>query len=304
MTQEHINPTDIAADPADIIQAAQTVEINDTEDIVDTITAPNMGDTAKPVNAPSYIYALGRIQAQFPSNSVQNLYKEVSFQKFGPDAENKSLFEVLSMPEHLFLAKKMCWVLTIDELDCYVLDAKTPSLLSAFIKALQPKSSQQFEYIIAQMGPYAADNQCAGRTIPLAYVHQIQSFTVDDYCQVLSQQTDVELSKIKPLFNSMLKFCRNTGDLPAQRALNYLSLKCTSLYKTFTNPALAQHKEGIEFENIDAMTGSTDSNRHVMTLVFSYLNPESKRVEKQHINIDVTELYPFSCSELIYGEPS
>ena len=311
MTQEQISPSDAVVEPADIVQAAQTVQKVQSDVIegnvdsavtADTIPAENLAAT---VNIPSYIYALGRIQAQFPSSSVENLYKEVIFQKFGPDAENKSLFEVLSMPEHLFLAKQICWVLTIDGQDCYVLNAKTPALLNAFIKALQPTSNQQFEYVIAHLGSYAADNQCAGRTMPIANVHQIQSFTLDDYCQVLSQQTDVELSKIKPLFNSMLKFCRNAGDIPEQRALNYLSLKCTALYKTFTAPMLAKNKEGIEFEQIEAITCTRNNNseRKVITLIFSYLNPESERVEKQHINIDVTELYPFSCSELIFGEP-
>jgi hypothetical protein len=306
MTQEQVSTSEVVANPVDIVQAAQ---VEGTEDIANTVNntvtkntlpAENIAPTE---NAPAYIYALGRIQAQFPSSSVQNLYDEVVFQKFGPDAKSKSLFEVLSMPEHLFLAKKMCWVLTIDAVDCYVLHAQTPSLLSAFIKALQPKSNQQFEYLVAHLGAYAADDQCAGRTIKIAYVHQIQSFTIDEYCQILSQQTGIELSKIKPLFNSMLKFCRNGGNLPTQRALNYVSLKCTALYKTFTAPMLAQNKEGIEFEQIEAITCSSESERQVMTLIFSYLNPQSKRVEKQHINIDVSEIYPFTCSELIYGAP-
>jgi len=318
MTQEQANPSDITVESTDISQVAQTVNsalatntvqkvqadgAENIADITNTVDTPKAETVTPAVDTPSYIYALGRVQAQFPSSSVENLYKEVVFQKFGPDAGAKSLFEVLSMPEHLFLAKKMCWVLNIDGTDCYVLHAKTPALLNAFIKALQPKSAQQFEYIIAQLGGYACDNLCAGRTMKVAYVHQIQSSTVDDYCQILSQQTDVELSKIKPLFNSMLKFCRNAGDLPAQRALNYLSLKCTGLYKIFTAPMLAQNKEGIEFEQIEAISSASSGERQVMTLIFSYLNPESKRVEKQHINIDVTELYPFSCSELIFGEP-
>lgn len=337
MTQEQVNPSDITVESTDIAQVAQTgnpaqtvnsaqvvntvqkvqaegadnsadnsADITSTVDTTNSATAvnaPTAETMATTVDTPSYVYALGRIQAQFPSSSVENLYKEVVFQKFGPNAGAKSLFEVLSMPEHLFLAKKMCWVLTIDGTDCYVLQAKTPALLNAFIKALQPKPTQQFEYVVAQLGDYAANNLCAGRTMKMAYVHQIQSSTIEDYCQVLSQQTDVELSKIKPLFNSMLKFCRNAGDLPAQRALNYVSLKCTGLYKIFTAPMLAQNKEGIEFEQIEAISSAGNSERQVVTLIFSYLNPESKRVEKQHINIDVTELYPFSCSELIYGEP-
>lgn len=292
MIQEQVNPGDVTVAAPDTVQ---TIQDNGAKEMADTVTH---------VDTPSYIYALGRIQAQFPSSSVENLYKEVVFQKFGPDAQSKGLFEVLSMPEHRFLAKKMCWVLAIDGIDYYLLDAKTPALLSAFIKALQLKSNQQLEYIVAQLGPYAADHMCAGRLMKIAYVHQIQSFTQDDYCQVLSRQTDVELSKIKPLFNNMLKLCRTPGDLPAQRALNYLSLKCTSLYKIFTTPTLAQNKAGIEFEQIEAITRNDAQQRHVVTLIFSYLNPESKRVEKQYINIDVTEIYPFTCSELIYGEPN
>ncbi|WP_047042611.1 hypothetical protein [Vibrio mexicanus] len=260
-------------------------------------------DLRTAMDAPSYIYALGRVQAQFPSKSIENLYKEVVFQKFGPAAASKSQFDVLSLPEHRFLARKMCWTLTIDGHDCYVLNAKTPALLDAFIAALESKSNQQFDYVIAHLGSYATDNQCNGRSLQIAHVHQVQSFTAEDYCQVLSQQTEIELSKIKPLFNSMLKFCRNSGSTPAQRALNYVSLKCTSLYKTFTAPMLAQNKDGIEFEQIEAQVADGSHNREVICLIFSYLNPESKRVDKQHINIDVTELYPFSCSELIFGEP-
>ncbi|TDO96715.1 hypothetical protein [Marinomonas balearica] len=327
MIQDQTNPSDITVEPSEIVHVAQSESSTATNNTVQKVQdgdTDNQSDLpistektteqhteealeAEPeteaIDTPSYLYALGRIQAQFPSSSVEKLYKEVAFQQFGPHAESKSLFEVLSMPEHLFLAKKMCWVLNIDGTDCYVLHAKTPALLNAFIKALQPNSTQQFEYVIAQLGGYASDHLCGGRIMRMAYVHQIQSSTVDDYCQVLSQQTDVELSKIKPLFNSMLKFCRNEGNLPAQRALNYLSLKCTSLYKVFTAPMLAHNKEGIEFEQIEAISDVSSGERQVMTLIFSYLNPDSKRVEKQHINIDVTELYPFSCSELIFGEP-
>src|SRR5262249_41469303 len=77
---------------------------------------------------PSYVYAVGRIDPRFPRPSVEKEFAQATgkAQTAGltdPEATKK----VLSQPENRYLIRQLCWVMTIEELDTYILMPRDPA---------------------------------------------------------------------------------------------------------------------------------------------------------------------------------
>jgi cyclic patellamide precursor peptide PatG len=75
----------------------------------------------------SYIYALGRIEVRFPRLSVEKEFAQVTGRAETVGKTDQQVFHVvLSKPENRYLARQMCWVLTIQGLETYILQPRDP----------------------------------------------------------------------------------------------------------------------------------------------------------------------------------
>ena len=79
---------------------------------------PNGGD-------PSYVYALGRIEARFPSPAVEKEFAQATGRaKTSRQTDREAFHAVLSQRENRYLLRQLCWVLTIQGLETYLLQPK------------------------------------------------------------------------------------------------------------------------------------------------------------------------------------
>jgi hypothetical protein len=76
----------------------------------------------------SYVYALGQIEAHFPRLSVE---KEVAQATGRAETAGKTdlqaFHQVLSARENRYLARQLCWILTIQALETYILQPRDPA---------------------------------------------------------------------------------------------------------------------------------------------------------------------------------
>ena len=103
-----------------------------------------------------YIYALGQIETRFPRPSVE---KEMA-QATGRAAtaghtDHRAFYEVLSKRENRYLARQMCWVLSIQGLETYILQPRDPADLDLLINATQPQPTPWISTVIGIRGPVA-----------------------------------------------------------------------------------------------------------------------------------------------------
>src|SRR5580658_84032 len=81
----------------------------------------------EPAGPPQYVYAIGRIQARFPTLGVEKeLAQVVGRGDTAGQTDWQALHSVLSKREHRYLARRLCWVMTIEGLDTYLLQPRAP----------------------------------------------------------------------------------------------------------------------------------------------------------------------------------
>jgi hypothetical protein len=69
----------------------------------------------------AYVYALGRIEPRFPRLSVEKEYAQATGRaETAGLTDRQALQAVLSKPENRYLARQLCYVLTIEGLDTYI----------------------------------------------------------------------------------------------------------------------------------------------------------------------------------------
>src|SRR5215467_6274589 len=70
--------------------------------------------------APSYVYAIGRIEPHFPRMSVEKEFVQATGRAATAGlTDRQALHDVLSKPENRYLVRQLCWVMTIEGLETY-----------------------------------------------------------------------------------------------------------------------------------------------------------------------------------------
>src|SRR5262249_39673425 len=128
------------------------------------------GPNGATLNAPSYVYVIGTIEPRFPRLSVEKEF--VQLQARGATGtqsltDRQVLQSVLARPESRYLARKICWVMTIEGLENYILVPRDSSDLSLLIEAVRPNPRRtDVDIAIGIRGPMAPPDMCNGLIVP------------------------------------------------------------------------------------------------------------------------------------------
>src|SRR6266567_1379256 len=83
---------------------------------------------AAPGASHSYVYAIGRIEARFTRQSVEKEFAQVTASaETAGLTDRQALQKVLSQRQNRYLARQLCWVLSIEGLDTYILTPRDPA---------------------------------------------------------------------------------------------------------------------------------------------------------------------------------
>ena len=105
---------------------------------------PNGAETA----TPSYVFALGRIEARFPSLGAEKEFVQATGRADTAGKTDRQAFQsVLSERQNRYLARQLCWVLTIEGLETYILLPRDPTDLDLLIEAIrdEPRATNLIE---------------------------------------------------------------------------------------------------------------------------------------------------------------
>jgi hypothetical protein len=139
---------------------------------------------ARPAYAPtsqarSYVYALDRIEPRFPSPAVQkkNLPKRLLEQKPKGKTDRETLQAVLSARENRYLARQLCYVLTVQGLETYIVTPRDSADFDLLVQTVcaVPRPTD-LDIVIGVLGQIAPPEMCNGLMIPIvAFDHFIRS---------------------------------------------------------------------------------------------------------------------------------
>jgi PatG Domain len=145
-----------------------------------TMKSCGCGGMTDATNTPpiSYIYALGRIQPRFPRPAIEKeFFQVIGRAETAGLTDREALQSVLSQRQNRYLVRQMCWVLTIEGVETYIVIPRDPADFDLLVEALRPSPrATDIDVIVGTRGPLASPELCNGLLVPIVMFDQIYSF--------------------------------------------------------------------------------------------------------------------------------
>jgi hypothetical protein len=258
-------------------------------------TVTNGGATA-----PSYVYAIGRIEPRFPRPSVEKEFAQATGRaETAGLTDRQAIQKVLSQRHNRYLARQLCWVMTIEGLETYIVVPRDPADLDLLVEALRATPSPvDLDCVIGVRGPIAPPEMCNGLMVPIVVFDQIYSFDRDALIKAIPKPEKTPAKEFAPaaeeLFDRIMQMGDNGGATHEHRALNYLAVRYHAIYAH----AADAFGRNASLTGVDVAPSPLSGTRKVVDVIFSYTNRNTDVTEKVFCRVDVTEEFPFLVTKL------
>ena len=248
----------------------------------------------------AYVYALGRIEPRFPRLSVEKEYAQATGRaETAGLTDRQALHTVLSQPENRYLARQLCYILTIEGLDTYIVYPGDPADLQTLIESLRVNPQPgDIDVVIGRRGPIAPPDLCNGLTVPIVIFDQIYSFDRASFITSIPRPENTSDEQFRPtaeeLFDKMIQMADNAGATDADRAVNYCALRYPQIYAKAAESLAANSS----LSGLEVRTSALSGPRKIVEVIFSYTNRSTDVTEKAFARVDVTEEFPFLHTKL------
>jgi hypothetical protein len=284
-------------------QPAEVSDVNASATVPEAASAVAAPATVAPDEAPSFVYALGQIDARFPSLSIEKELLQASGRsEYTGLTDRQAVKATLSAKENRYLARSMCWVLVIEGLDTYILVPRDPRDLDLFVEAYRDEPRRDdLDCVIGVRGDIAPPELCNGLALPIVVVDQLYSFDRDSLIESIPKPDSIsakDLTKFRSvaggLFDQLTQVADNSGAIHEHRALNYLTVRYPRIYAVATE----QVNRNFSFTGVEVLRSPLSGARLIVDVVFSYRHRETDVVEKQFVRVDVDEEFPFLVTRI------
>ena len=260
-------------------------------------TAASGASAATP---PDYIYAIGRIEARFPAISVEKEFAQATGRSDTKGlTDRQALQAVLSKAENRYLVRQLCFLLTIEGLETYILVPRDPADISLLVDALRPTPQpSDLDVVIGIQGPIAPPTMCNGLMVPIVVFDQIYSFDREALIKAIPRPDKTSAKEFAPaaeeLFDRIMQMTDNAGATDENRALNYLAMRYQAIY-AYAADAFARNAS---LSGVGVQASALSGTRNVVDVIFTYTNRNTDVDEKFCVRVDVTDEFPFLVTKL------
>src|SRR5258708_1525844 len=250
--------------------------------------------------APSYVYALGRLEARFPRVSLEREFAQVAGRADTKGKTDREVFQaVLSQRENRYLVRQLCWVMTIQGLDTYLLQPRDPADFDLLLGALRHASNPlEIDVVIGLRGPIAAPEVCNGLMIPIVAFDQIYSFGRDALIGAIPRPEKMAAKAFEAtaqeVFDRVMQLTDNAGATDEHRALNYAVMRYPAIYATVADA----HGRNASLTGVDVRPSRLSGTRKIVDVILSFTNRNNEFTEKFFTRVDVTEEFPFLVTRM------
>jgi len=250
--------------------------------------------------AASYIYGIGRIEVRFPRPSIEKEFIQATGRAETTGlTDRQAVQKILSQRENRYLARQLCWVLTIESLETYILTPNDPADLDLLVEALRPTPQpSDVDVVIGVQGPISSPQMCNGLQVPILTFDQIYSFDRDALINAIPRPDKIASEDFRPaaeeLFDRIMQMADNAGATDEHRALNYLAVRYPAIYAN----AAEAFARNASITAVDVTLSPLSGTRKVVDAIFSYTNRSTDVTEKYFCRVDVTEEFPFLATKL------
>jgi PatG Domain len=250
--------------------------------------------------AVSFVYAIGRFEARFPNLAAEKEFAQATGRADTAGKTDQQTFHaVLSRRENRYLIRQLCWVLTVQGLETYLLVPRDPGDIDLLVEAIRPAASpNDIDVVIGVRGPIAPPEMCNGLMVPIVVFDQIYSFDRAGLIQAIPKPDKISAKQFGPaaeeLFNRIIQLTDNAGATDEHRALNYLAMRYPAIY----SKAAEQFWRDFSLSGVEVRPSPLSSTRNIVDVIFSYSNRNTDFTEKFFVRCDVTEEFPFLVTKM------
>jgi hypothetical protein len=252
-----------------------------------------------PATPSSYVYALGQVESRFPSLSVEKEFAQLLGRaETAGQTDRQAFHTALSNPENRYLARQLCWVLTIQGLDTYLLYPRDPLDFNRLVEAVRPQPNPaDLDVVIGMKGPTAPPELCNGLTVPIVQFDHIYSFDRDSLFRAIpkpAKNVEAFTAAVEEVFDRIRQITANTGATDEHRALNYLAMRYPHIYAK----AADEFAREFSLTSVDVHLSPLSGARRIVEALFAYTHRNTDFTEKFSVRVDVTEEFPFLVTKL------
>lgn len=248
----------------------------------------------------SYVYAIGRVEARFPNLAAEKEFAQATGRADTTGRTDQQAFhEVLSQRQNRYLVRQLCWVLTVQGMETYLLQPRDPADIDMLIDAIRPAPApQDIDVVIGMRGPIAPPEMCNGLMVPIVVFDQIYSFGREALIKAIPKPEKMTDKQFGPaaeeLFDRIMHITDNAGATDEHRALNYLAMRYPAIYAK----AAEEFAEDHSLTGVEVRPSPLSSGRSIVDVIFSYTNRNTDFTEKYSVRVDVTGEFPFLVTKM------
>jgi hypothetical protein len=253
---------------------------------------------------PPYVFALGRVAPRFPTLALEKEFEQATgrLEETAGLTNRQATYSVLSERANRYLVRQICFVLTIEGLETYILQPRDPADFELLVEAVRPAPRPtDVDVVIGVRGPIAPPEACNGLMIPIVAFDQIYSFDVDSLVEGIPRPEDLPEDQqerfretAEELFYRIMQLADNAGATDEHRALNYLAVRYDRIYAT-TAEAYGRNSS---LSGVEVRPSRLSGTRNIVDVIFSYTNRQTDVTEKYFVRVDVTEEFPFLVTKM------
>jgi hypothetical protein len=249
--------------------------------------------------APGFVYVLGSVEPRFPSLGVEKEFAQATGRAVTAGLTDRAALKaVLSDRQNRYLVRELCWVLTVEGLETYLLRPRDPADFDLLLETLRARpQATDLDVVIGTRGPLAPPEACNGLMVPLLAFKQIYSFDVENFVKAIPRPERVPEKEFAPVaeevLGAIMQVADNAGATDQHRALNYLATRYPAIYATTAEA----HRRGSALSAIEARPSRLNGVRRILDVVFTFTHRQTDVTDRYFTRVDVTEEFPFLVSK-------
>lgn len=248
----------------------------------------------------AFVYAIGRIEARFPRLSVEKEFAQATGRaETDGHTDQEAFHSVLSDTENRYLIRQLCWVLTIQGLETYLLQPRDPKDYDRLVEAIRPQPSpMDIDVVIGVRGPISAPDFCNGLMIPIVIFDQCYSFDRDALIKAIPKPEKKKQKEFEAaageVFDRILHITDNAGATDEHRALNYLAMRYPAIYGQTSE----EFEQDFSLSGVEVRPSRLSGARNIVDCIFAYTHRSTDFTKKFFVRVDVTAEFPFLVTKL------
>ena len=251
-----------------------------------------------------YVYAIGTVEPRSPTLALEKEFAQATgmAEETAGLTDREATHSVLSDRANRYLVRQLCFVMTIQGLETYVLRPRDPADFDLLVEAVRPAPRPtDVDVVIGLRGPIAAPEMCNGLMVPVVVFDQLYSFDVDSLIEGIPRPEDTPEDQeerfraaAEELYYRIVQVADNAGATDEHRALNYLTVRYDRIYAKTAQ----MYEQNASLSRVEVRPSRLSSTRRIYDVIFTYTYRETDVDEKYFVRVDVSEEFPFLVTKM------